>query len=527
MATKNFNARISLKYDSYANWIANDPVLLVGEVAIATVPTKKDGIEQVPAVVMKVGDGTSKYSELQFVSGLAADIYDWAKAATKPTYSADEITGLDAYISGQIQDTNTQYQIVVDETNPRKFQLQSHEKGVSAWTNVGDPITIPASVLETGEANGTVKFNGTEVAVAGLKSAAYTESSAYDAAGAAAEVLGATSDTSDKNTVYGVKALANEAKTVADGKVASVAATADKGIDVSGTATAPTIGIKLDPAAGNAATLSATGLMVTVPAAAEYTIAKLTTAEAGYLATYQLQKDGTGVGEKINIPKDYLVKSAEVKTSTGTGDPSGFDEGVKYIDFTINTKVGTGAESHIYLNVADLVDVYTSGSGANDAVKIAISSDNKISATVTDKGITLAMLSEGVQTSLGKADTALQKASITTGSANGTIAVGGEDVAVKGLGSAAYANTADFDASGSADAVLGSASDAATANTVYGAKAAAAAAQAKADSNATEIAKKIDATAVSAIGKSGNIKDAIQTEGDYIIFNCGNSNTVI
>ena len=53
MATKNFNARISLKYDSYANWIANDPVLLVGEVAIATIPTKKDGIEQVPAVVMK------------------------------------------------------------------------------------------------------------------------------------------------------------------------------------------------------------------------------------------------------------------------------------------------------------------------------------------------------------------------------------------------------------------------------------------------------------------------------------------
>ena len=209
MATKNFNARISLKYDSYANWIANDPVLLVGEVAIATIPTKKDGIEQVPAVVMKVGDGTKKYSELQFVSGLAADIYDWAKGATKPTYSADEITGLDAYISGQIQDTNTQYQIVVDAENPRKFQLQSHEKGVAEWTNVGNPITIPASVLETGTTNGTVKFNGTEVAVAGLKSAAYTESTAYDEAGAAAAVLGKEADDSTKATVYGARALAS------------------------------------------------------------------------------------------------------------------------------------------------------------------------------------------------------------------------------------------------------------------------------------------------------------------------------
>lgn len=523
MATKNFNARISLKYDSYANWIANDPVLLVGEVAIATIPTKKDGIEQVPAVVMKVGDGTKKYSELQFVSGLAADIYDWAKASSKPTYSADEITGLDAYISGQIQDTNTQYQIVVDAENPRKFQLQSHEKGVTAWTNVGEPITIPASVLETGTTNGTVKFNGTDVAVKGLDSAAYAKTTDFDAAGAAAEVLGKNTDASTAATVYGVRALATS-------KVGSVSATADKGIVIEGTATAPTVGIKLDPKAGNAASLSDAGLLVTVPAAAEYTIAKLTTAETGYLATYQLQKDGTGVGEKINIPKDYLVKSAEVKTSTGTGDPSGFPKNTKYIDFTINTydtQTGSGTESHIYLNVADLVDVYTSGSAAGDAIQIAISADNKISATVTNKGITLAMLADDVQTAIGKAGTALQKASITTGSTNGTIAVGGDDVAVKGLGSAAYTESSAYDEAGAAGKVLGSDADAAGAATVYGANKAAAAAQAKADTNATEIAKKIDATSVSAIGKSGNINDAVQSTGDYIIFNCGTSNTVI
>lgn len=49
-----------------------------------------------------------------------------------------------------------------------------------------------------------------------------------------------------------------------------------------------------------------------------------------------------------------------------------------------------------------------------------------------------------------KAETALQAADITTGSANGTIAVDGTDVAVKGLGSAAYVATTAFDASGSA-----------------------------------------------------------------------------
>ncbi len=49
-----------------------------------------------------------------------------------------------------------------------------------------------------------------------------------------------------------------------------------------------------------------------------------------------------------------------------------------------------------------------------------------------------------------KADTALQAASITTGSANGAIAVNGTDVAVKGLGSAAFVETSAFDAAGTA-----------------------------------------------------------------------------
>lgn len=55
------------------------------------------------------------------------------------------------------------------------------------------------------------------------------------------------------------------------------------------------------------------------------------------------------------------------------------------------------------------------------------------------------------------ADTALQAADIATGSANGTIAVEGEDVAVKGLGGAAFVETTAFDSAGSATAALTSA----------------------------------------------------------------------
>lgn len=145
MAEKTMNTRILLKYDTYANWTTNNPVLKAGEVAIATIATgntQEVNSITAPQVLLKVGDGTTAYNSLKFVSGLAADVYSWAKAATKPSYTADEISGLSDYISGEIQDTDTQYQIVkVDDYN---YKLQSKSLNGS-WTDVtGGTITIPA-----------------------------------------------------------------------------------------------------------------------------------------------------------------------------------------------------------------------------------------------------------------------------------------------------------------------------------------------------------------------------------------------
>ena len=39
MADKILNTRIQLKYDTYANWSRNNPILKAGEMAIATVAT--------------------------------------------------------------------------------------------------------------------------------------------------------------------------------------------------------------------------------------------------------------------------------------------------------------------------------------------------------------------------------------------------------------------------------------------------------------------------------------------------------
>lgn len=97
MAT--LKTRIQLKYDTLANWSKTDVagkggnlVLKAGEVGFVQVPTGATA-EQVipPAVLMKVGDGTTAFKDLPWVSGAAADVYPWAKAATKPSYNYSEI----------------------------------------------------------------------------------------------------------------------------------------------------------------------------------------------------------------------------------------------------------------------------------------------------------------------------------------------------------------------------------------------------------------------------------------------------
>ena len=89
----------------------------------------------------------------------------------------------------------------------------------------------------------TVAFNGEDVPVHGLGSAAYTESSAYDAAGAAAGVqtalTGTAADASTMNTIHGAKKYADEkataAQTAAEGHADDLIAALDSDGQTAGT----------------------------------------------------------------------------------------------------------------------------------------------------------------------------------------------------------------------------------------------------------------------------------------------------
>ena len=99
MTENTLNTRIQLPYDTYTNWSTKNPKLKKGEMVQVEVPAPKDAIIQAPSVLIKVGDGIHNFNDLAWTSGLAADIYDWAKAATKPSYSTSELTNDSGFVS--------------------------------------------------------------------------------------------------------------------------------------------------------------------------------------------------------------------------------------------------------------------------------------------------------------------------------------------------------------------------------------------------------------------------------------------
>ncbi len=181
------------------------------------------------------------------------------------------------------------------------------------------------------------------------------------------------------------------------------------------------------------------------------------TTTSGMLKSYTVKQGNKQIGV-IDIPKDMVVKSGEVVVN-----PEGQTAGT-YIVLTL----ANATEDKIYVNVGTLVDIYTAKANASkvqltinpttreisaDIVAGSIEAADLAASAVTtekiaDKNVTKAKLADDVQASLGKADSAVQTVAEST--VNGSILVDGKEVAVHGLGSAAYADTDDFDANGSA-----------------------------------------------------------------------------
>lgn len=388
----------------------------------------------------------------------------------KITTAESEIDALQAAVTA-LQAINA-FTTISDGTNTASATSTAKtikfNAGGKASVSVGaNGVTISASgtTLAEGTANGETSVDGTSKSIVkGLNTAAYrSEDDFYSATDGAAAA-----------------AAAEAAKKAAESKVASVTATTGSAIEVTGTATAPTVGLKLDKASGNVTlSQSAAGLKASV---------QIPTATVTGVATGDkvLGLNGTLLSSTLNLKYDSTTKKiqllgiknaviAEVDASDfikdGMVNTVSFDPKSKALTITFNTDSG---KETITVDLSSLVDTYTAGNGIaidKNAVSIKVDPTSEEFLSVDTAGVKIS----GVQSAIDAAK----------------------------------------------DAVVGEDTDTATSNTVHGAKAyaaslasnyATAAQGAKADSALQSITKGTDGSyVITTVGAKSNNSQTVAT----------------
>lgn len=245
--------RISLKYDTLVNWQKSTLVLNKGELAIAVIPTADPANKQLPPVMFKVGDGEHTFAELgnNWASALAADVYEWAKAASRPAYKYGDadLTGFGTAAAKNVGDFDKAGAAATAEANAKAYVDEQ----------IGSIPTAAEYTLETGVTDGSLvlKKNGVAVgdpavvkgwaelltkAQKGVDDAATAQAAAEAAQTAATKAQGDIDayKTSNDEALAAVKATADAAQTSAqvDAKISAHNTSTEAHADIRGEITA-------------------------------------------------------------------------------------------------------------------------------------------------------------------------------------------------------------------------------------------------------------------------------------------------
>ena len=205
--------------------------------AVAAAPhLKRTIVEQLPEaeeadenIIYMVGTGAgsedSAYEEYMLINGafekIGSSKVDLTNYAEKTYVDAAKQEAISTAAGDATQKANTAEQNAKTYADGLIAGLDVEDsaqsgKYVSAVAEVDGKIQVTradlpaAATLVEGTENGTVKFNGTDVPVHGLGSAAYTEADAYDAAGTAAAAIAALDKTDSPQEGQYVSAVSQE-----------------------------------------------------------------------------------------------------------------------------------------------------------------------------------------------------------------------------------------------------------------------------------------------------------------------------
>lgn len=261
--------------------------------------------------------------------------------------------------------------------------------------------TAKTEAITTAGTNADTKISTAKTEILGEEGYQQTVKSAYELAGTKATLAEAVSEIEKKN--YATKA---EAQGYANAKDTAIANAKKAGTDAQGAVDALSKKVGSIPEGSKATTVVGyvDEKIGAIPAQTDYTVTVTPSTVEGLAKRYTVHQEATSLDVNIDIPTDMVVKSGAVVTN-----PAGQTAGT-YLVLTL----ANATNDKVYIDVGNLIEYVTSGSGATDMVKIAVSADHKVTASITDGSITKAKLATAVQGSLDKADSAIQKAGLTT-----------------------------------------------------------------------------------------------------------------
>ena len=575
MATTTLKTRLQLKYDTLTNWLAKDPVLLKGEIAVATIETTESASGLTPpACAIRVGDGTKKFSELKWIQAVAGDVQAWAKdnGATVQGWIDTKIAAIPEAASGAgtvdftagklisqvTQDeggkiTDVKYaDITQGDVVGLTNALATLTSGVASkldsesasTTNLlidtaaaqGMADDAKAGAIETAGNDATSKVNAAKSALLGEggSEGTHTIKGAYDAAAAASKAVADL----DMNSAAVAEQFIDSI-TQTDGKVSVTRATVASKLSIDGTYSAT----------NKLATVSTvTGAVDTAKSELQGQISAMTgamrfrgTLTAAPTASTAVPSDGLGAWRAGDM---ILFGTAEYVVSKMTdGKPTWQllgDEGAYQTKLSFT---GTPSASNKVVTNDTLESAKTALNGSITEAKNAAQTAANAAATADSKAVNAQDAADAAQ---GDATSALNKITAMKVDDSGTGVVSAvtqldgkitvtkktlkiEDIsdltfntAVSSTNKAASmsdvnsAKSAAIDAAGAKIADLDSSvsATAATGN-VYSVLTGVTQTDGK-------LTGKTEVT-LAAIAKTGNVNNLIQTEGDVLILDCGNA----
>ena len=210
-------------------------------------------------------------------------------------------------------------------------------------------------------------------------------------------------------------AIAEAIQEVSGGIVASVTATADKGIEVAGTTTNPTIGLKIDSTGNVSLTTSANGLKADIGATPEGIMsllaeddkvldsARLASGRYGISSTLGLTYDsGT---KKINLTgkSNAVIASIDATDFIKDGMVQNVELEGNNLIFTFNTDAGT---EEITVDLSKFIDVYTQGNGiaiSGKAISAKVDTASEKYLTVGAAGIKISGIDAAIEAAITEA----------------------------------------------------------------------------------------------------------------------------